>query len=247
MKAKFLKILRLALSIIVSILFFTSCTTLSQQSNLLTTFSDENVSATVAVANNFIDLTVENKSNSVITLFVDGSTTTMKSGETSKLIPEGTRYIEANAVQSPLSIAPRGTLKKSFAPASSIAWNEKNATWKISSWVDREKFSLVFPYSIEGNQKHIVIQTSLIEDNNIVGSVEASKTYWHVLWIGSDAYKNELSQMAMEEAISLYGNNIKLVNGSFNGTWSPLSLVLYLNMLGYVENITFTADVQRIE
>lgn len=247
MNTQFLKFPIVAFLGLVSLLLLSSCTTLSQQSNLLSTYEDENVSATVAVANNFVDLSIKNKTNSVITLSVDGSTTIMKNGETSKLVPEGTRFIEVNALQSPLSIAPRGVLNKSFAPADASNWDSKNSSWKVNSWVDRDNFSIIFPYIIDGLQKHIVIETSLIQKENILGSVEVSKTYWHVLWGGSDKYKNGLYNMALEEAFNLYGDNIRLVNGSYKGEWSPLSLVLYLNMLGYVDKVTFTVDVQRAE
>lgn len=242
MKARFVKF---ELLILVTLFFFASCTTLSQQSNLLSAYEDENVAAVVAVSNNFVELNLKNKTKSVVTLSVDGSTTTMKNGETSKLVPEGTRFLEFNALQSPLSIAPLGTLNKSFVPAHAIKWDTQNTKWDINNWVDRDNFSLIFPYIIDGVQKHIVIQTSLMEKENIIGSVQVSKNYWHILWVSSDRYQDELYNMGLEEAIKLYGNDIKLVNGSYKGIWSPFSLVLYFNMLGYVDEVTFTADVQK--
>jgi len=233
-----------------SIIFLSSCTTISKQLNLLSTYEDDNVSATIVVANEYVDLNIKNKTNSVITLSVEGSTTTLKNGETSKLIPKGTIYIQANAIQSPFSIAPLGVLNKSFAPASAIAWDNTNSTWGIKSWVNRDNFDLVFPYMIDGKQNFIVVQTSLTEKEGIIGTVDASKTYWHILFTESDKYhkyQGELYDMAFNEAVKLYGDGIKLVNGSYVGKWSPLSLALYFNILGYVDKVTFKADVQKIQ
>ena len=243
MKKQTKYLVNITLLILFTLLTLSSCTTIPNHSNLLSTYDDDNLLATIAVADEYINLNIKNKTNSVITLSVEGSTTTMKNGETSKLIPEGTIYLQANAVQSPLSITPNGVLKKAFIPASAIAWD--NSNWKIQSWVDSTNFSLVFPYLIDGKQKFIIVQTSFSEKKDILGSVEASKTYWHLLFGGKDKYKDELYKIALEDAINQYGKDIILVNASYNGEWSPLSLVLYFDIFGYVDNITFKADVQK--
>ncbi len=230
--------------IIIALFVLSSCATIPDNSSYVTSYEDENLSAKIIASNNFVNLKIENKTNSVVTLLVEGSTTTMNNGETSKLVPEGTRFIQSNDIQSPLLIAPKSNLNKSFFAASAVNWD--NSEWEIKSWVNPNSFSLIFPYTIDESKNYIMVQTSLLETEEVIGSIEVSKNYWHILFTSNDDYKEELYQMALKEAINKYGDNIKLVNGTYEGIWSPLSMVLYFDVLGYVDNIKFKTDVQKI-
>jgi hypothetical protein len=80
----------------------------------------------------------------------------------------------------------------------------------------------------------------------MLGSVIVKKTFWNILFASPvNERRRTLYNLAMQDARYRYGDDIVLRNLRYIGSWSPMSLVLYFSLLGFVEDASLTADVVR--
>ena len=76
-----------------------------------------------------------------------------------------------------------------------------------------------------------------------LGRVEDSFKITHWFFIGDteEAVKNKI----LKKAVSKYGNDVTVENINYFGEWKPSSLLLYFDLLGWVEKVHVSADVVR--
>jgi len=198
------------------------------------------------------EITIENKSEKVVTLLWDVSSFTPSNGNSHRLVPEGTKYIEAKQSIPPVSIAPGSKFVKSFFSSDSFYYQSgEYGGWTDLPWIpkDLSGSKFVFGYRIgseegflifDGNESH----SKMKAPPEIIGSVKYETTFWNILFLNPVEKRREvLLREAKKEAVNKYGNNIELTNIEYAGNWSPASLILYFSMLGFVEKASITADV----
>ena len=79
-----------------------------------------------------------------------------------------------------------------------------------------------------------------------VGTVEVEKTVWNVLFLkSSDKRRAELLTSVRKKARETYGDDIYLDNVEISSRWSPLSLLLSFDALGFAERSMVRADVLK--
>jgi hypothetical protein len=234
--------------------FLQSCVTVNQfefeklhASHEALSFDNEDVVATLTFNDSeWVTLAIQNKSSSVIQLVTDLSTYSSKHGATSKLVPEGTKFIDAKNSTPSYTVAPISNFSKSFFSADSVYYNTgKYGGWMSSSWVPDSLTgsSFVFCYKVSGNEKYIVFSPTEAEPLPI-GMVEEKAMNWNILFLNPPENRRRyLYEKALSTAKKKYGSDVVLRNLRYNGDWNPLSLILYFSMLGFVEDATLVADV----
>ena len=76
------------------------------------------------------------------------------------------------------------------------------------------------------------------------GTVTVEMDVWNILFLKSPAERrNELLQAADDKAKREYGDEAVVANHIIESVWSPFSLVLGLDLVGFVEHGTLHADV----
>lgn len=197
-------------------------------------------------------ISIENKSDKVITLIWDLSSFTSETGNSQRLIPEGTKYINANSSIPPITIAPNSRFIKSFSSSESFYYQSgQYGGWRDIPWIpkDLRNTKFVFGYRIGQNDSFIVFDgnessVKMEQPPKVIGSVRYEKTIWNILFIKSPTKRRLfLLNQAKDIAKDKYGDNIELINIEYRGKWSPFSLVLYFSALGFVEHASITADV----
>jgi len=245
---------------IVILFSFSSCVTMNQvefgkkfASHSPIEFENEDVKSTLTFNNaEWVGLVIESKSESVLQFITDLSTFTASSGNSSKLVPEGTKYIDAKNSVPPSAIPPRSRFQKSFFSADSIYYSSgQYGGWRSQAWIPNSLAgtTFVFTYKINGIDKYIIFsgdksQSSLPVQSASLGTVTVKETYWNFLFLNSvENRRKVLFDKAMLEAKNKYGENIELKNLRYQGDWNAASLLFYFSMLGFVEDATLTADV----
>ncbi|MBP7030987.1 MAG: hypothetical protein KBB84_08300 [Spirochaetes bacterium] len=251
---------RIGLVSILALFLLTSCVTTNQveygkenASHTPIEFENEDLKATLSFeSSQWINLSIENKKEDVVQFVTDLATFSSVSGNTSKLVPDGTKYIDVKNTVPSSAIAPKSNFQKSFFSADSVYYQSgEYGGWRTRNWIPDSLIgsTFIFTYKINGNDKYIIFKgddsvSSLPAKATSFGSVTVNKTYWHVLFLKSaDSCRESLYEAAMTEAKKQYGENIVLKNLKYKGNWSPASLLLYFSMLGYVEKASLTADV----
>ena len=135
------------------------------------------------------------------------------------------------------------------APGTSINLNLFSGTgedYSFNIW-KTNACSLMLALNIDGSDRYVTIPLSSSDefapDAEYLGTISAEKNIWHFLFIGGREEK--LKTLIQEKATEEFGVEAYVANVRYSTNWSALSLVLYFNMLGYVENCTVTADVYR--
>lgn len=253
-------IMKKSVVVLVSIIaLLTSCVTLKQGDNGFPkppiTFENETVDASVVCSSAYwAQLNIKNKTNSVLVLSWDTSSYTDSAGNSHRVVPEGTKYVDMKNNMPPISIPPLSTFSKSFASADAAHYNSgQYGGWVSDPWISRilDNTSFVFGYKTNGKEDFMIFsgnQVSQIEKSIekpvIVGNVEIKKVYWHILFMGApEANRADLYKFAVEKAKKQYGESSQLININYVGNWNPASLLLYFSMLGFVETASITADV----
>ena len=79
-----------------------------------------------------------------------------------------------------------------------------------------------------------------------VGRITVSETVWNILFLKApEARRKNFLDKAVEHAKSDYGDDAIIANPKFESEWSPLSLLLGLDLLGFVERGSVTVDVLK--
>jgi hypothetical protein len=213
---------------------------------------DESIVATLEfVEAKQVNLSINNKTDMVIELLVDPSSFTYATGVSSKLIPAGTRYIDSTQVQPSIAIPPKSNFYKSFFSADSVSYvSGQSGGWKIRNWIPNNLTgsSFVFPYKVKSGEGYLVFKNQKTEPatSQSLGPVSVAVTNWNILFQNSVTQRRKaIYNKALETAQSQYGNQVELRNLRFIGKWSPMSLLLYFSILGFVEDASLTADVFR--
>lgn len=209
----------------------------------------------------FVEFTIENKTEEGISLITDYLSYNFASGKMVKLLPGETKQLHTALSSPPIAIPPHSTIKKIFyfVEASDAA----RTALKIIISPELDNASLVFGYRKDG--KEIVSKVTAADNINVttfsgyvyrdpnmplpeyknkLGEVTAKQKTWNLLFTKSvEKRRKDLYDLATKKAIEQYGSNILLANIRYEGTWNPLSLVLYFSLLGFVEDAKITADV----
>jgi hypothetical protein len=250
------KCISICLSSLLIVMLFSGCITLSQENNKNyppVGAENEDLAGIITVeSRNHIQLSLENKTDEIITVVVDlANFTNNISGYNSRLIESNTKSVDASRSQPPIIIAPGGVITKIFTAADAI--NYTSDGWKISNWVP-ENYSAttyIFGYKVSGQEKYLIFDTKSIEDVliaetkiDVLGQVYIEKKNWNVFFLRPvEKRRNELYEKALDKAREQYGDNIVLSNVRYKGSWSPASLLLYFSMFGFVEKASITADI----
>lgn len=208
-----------------------------------------------------VDFTVENKTTVGMSFLTDYLSYNYSSGNIIKLRPGDTRVINAALSAPPLAIPPRSTIKKTFYFVTDSDGAYAALKFTISPLL--ENGYLVFGYNKDGKETIATITAAdrtdaatlngyeyydpnspVPEYGKKLGQVTVQKRVWNVLFLKSvEERRQVLFNLAMQQAIEKYGTDIALANVRYDGTWNPLSILLYFSILGFVENETITADV----
>ena len=150
-----IKYLSLLTLLIFSFTIF-SCSTVENEINSFPLqVKDENIeSKLVVLSDKWISLSIYNNTDNVITLITDLASYTYNN-KTSRLIPEGTKYIDATRSQPNIAIPPKTNINKLWTNADSIQYksNSKDSNWIINGWIpsDISQCVFVFGYNINNN------------------------------------------------------------------------------------------------
>lgn len=196
-------------------------------------------------------ISIKNKSDKVIILNLDTFSFSKDGSNSVRIVPEGTKYIDASRSVPPISIPPESNISKAFYSSEALEYvSGKYSYWKTNPWIPANLYysSFIISYTIDSKSYFLIVKGSdnitLPKTPKIIGKVEAKKTYWHVLFIGNpDEHRAELRKIASKRAKEIYGMESKLINEIFTGNWNPLSILLYFSMLGFVEDAQINADV----
>lgn len=67
--------------------------------------------------------------------------------------------------------------------------------------------------------------------------------WWFVTNLDDEERKKEVLENAYTQARIKYNDSVVLRNVNYHGSWNPLSFVIFLDCLGWVEKIHLEADV----
>lgn len=203
------------------------------------TYEDDNIKIIVkgstynSIASS-LSATIYNKSNSLVTFDLNNSAYVQLGVSSKRMIDGETLKIDINRSQPSYPVAPNSVITR----------NLYSTDYELGfPFADESK--VLIAYQLDGNLKFAEIQ--LLNETDIktefVGEVKISKNKWHPFFIGSTV--KQLEKDALEQAEGKYGDNVLLSNIRYSTEWSPLSLLLYFNLWGYVEKGELTADVVR--
>ena len=209
----------------------------------------------------YVEFTIENKTSAGMSFLTDYVSYNYSSGEMVKLLPGETKQLHTALSAPQIAIPPRSIIKKTFYFVEDSEGAYAALKYTISPLL--ENAYLVFGYAKDGIEAVTTITAAdrinttilsgyvyhnknypLPEFRKKLGQVTVEKRTWNVLFLNSVEKRRQLLfDLAMQQAIEKYGNDIVLANVHYDGTWNPLSIILYFSMLGFVENETITADV----
>ena len=205
---------------------------------------DENlsISAVSFASGQWIKISFTNKSDKSITIISDLVQYFGKSKEyTTRLIPGETRRIMDASTIPNFMVPPSEKVEKNYTSKDeyySFVYNSKISYIAVSYKIGSEEKYLKVP--------DISLKEEFAPEGTKVGTVESKWIFIHPLFIQlTDLNREKLYTKALEKAKNKYGKDIYLANLDFEGSWNPLSLVLYFDALGFVENGKLTADVYK--
>lgn len=254
--SKHVKYLCCAALLIVFSSFFSCYTIESEVNHFPLEVKDTNIeSELVIMSNKWISLDIRNDSDDVVVIITDLASFTYNN-KVSRLIPEGTKYIDATRSQPNILIPPKTTSRTFWTNSDSIQYKSsgQSSNWVINPWIpsDLSQCTFVFGYNINNTNKYLIFKGSdilkLYENYDKVGQIHTEKVFWNILFISAsyEVKKESVYNKALEEAKSTYGDNILLSNIVYKHTsWDIRSMLLYFSMLGYVETITLDANVYK--
>ncbi len=251
---KFGKII-IFLFLIILIGISVGCSTIIEKQSFPLHFNDDDVEASLfIISDSWVSLNIINKSDYVITLITDLSSFNYNS-RTYRLIPEGTKYIDATRSQPNFVIAPKTSFSKQFTAAESIYYvsGAYSNGWNIKPWIPEDLSQAIFLFGISINNisKFITFKGDEIvkvkENYTIVGTAYAEKIYWNIFFISQPIQnkKNEVYNICLRDSIAKYGEDIILMNLKYESTWQIASMLLYFSMLGYVEKFSLSAEIWK--
>ena len=82
-----------------------------------------------------------------------------------------------------------------------------------------------------------------VEAMKEVGTVQVDFKLAH--WFFTGSTETAVEHRILKEASKRFGSNVVVKNINYSGEWSALSLLMYYNTLGYVENVFAYADVYK--
>lgn len=206
-------------------------------------FSNEEVEVTAKAAiNTFnfgsahsIEVEIKNKTDRILTLDYNQSLFTNTSSE--KVVDGETRKIDSQKVQPNYPIGPGTSIKRIVCNA------DVDKGFFLVAGKPALLLALVDGSEVEYVQVDLALADSVDYNPDLekVGEVSIEKTNWHFLFIG-DSLESAMEEL-QKEAIKQYGENAVINNVRYEKNWSAFSLLLYFNILGYVDKIIATADV----
>jgi hypothetical protein len=202
------------------------------------------------VDDSWVKLSLENKTDAVITLTGDLASFSTSIGESYKLVPEGTRFIDSGKSVPSIPIPPRAKFTKEFASGDSFHYSTYGG-WDQDPWIPRDLSgtSFVFGYRAGDKDSFLIFPgTAPISEKGAprrVGSVDIDRTFWNPLFVfpTPEQRRQTLIELAQVKAEKEFGSGVLLDNLDFKSTWSGWSLLFYFSMFGFVEDATLTADV----
>lgn len=212
--------------------FLMSCSTIS------TAYQNEDIKIIASGnkgSNDYIALSVENNSDEMMFVNLNKSAFT-SNGATERVVSGETRLINANLAQADLPISPSSTTSVDL-------YNAKTDSTKTEHLNIEDESTLNLCYNINNTDNYATVYFSEYntKSDEVVGQIEKTGTNWNFFFVKKpieDVFR-ELEELAIQK----YGQNAKVINMIYESNWSPLSLVLYLNVLGYVEKYTAIGDV----
>lgn len=214
-------------------------------------FENDDLSARLEVeSDQWVTLKVTNKKNDALILQTDLASFS-SDGSTEKLIPSGTMYIDSNRSQPPITIPPQSSFTKGFSSASASRY-VRDYGWKTENWIPANLVNtkFVFGYKEGGREKFIVFKGTEISKYSptvipALGKVNVEERFWNYLFVIKPIpeRREALRLLALKKAKEKFGPDVEIRNLQYEGQWSPLSLVLYFSMLGFVENASLEAEV----
>ena len=94
----------------------------------------------------------------------------------------------------------------------------------------------------ENADKAEEIELVTAKETTIVGRVVVSGTIWHPLFIGG--YKDTICKKLLKQAKAKYGEDVTIADIDYEVRWRPyMSMLLYFDLLGYVQKYKATANV----
>lgn len=207
-------------------------------------YKDDKVSILSIYNNNSekFEVVITNNTDSFLKLNYNESSY-VSNGVSTRVVDGETRKIDNAKTQPLISIPPHSSITRVVCnPESS------NAGFKL-----RDNFSLYLAIEEGENTVYYKLDFKPSEEkqekNIALGSVRTSFTVIH--WFFTGSAKDKAGQRLLEAAASQYGYDVStlyLKNIQYTGSWHQSSLLLYMGLMGYVENVTASADVYvRVE
>ena len=207
-------------------------------------YKDDKVSVLSIYNNNSeqFEVVITNNTDSFLKLNYNESSY-VSNGASTRIVDGETRKIDSARTQPLISIPPHSSITRVVCNPGS-----DNAGFKL-----KDTFSLYL--AIEEGENIIYCKLDFepgegkLKESIALGSVKTSFTVIH--WFFTGSTKDKVGQRLLEVAASQYGYDVStlyLKNIQYTGSWHQSSLLLYMGLMGYVENVTASADVYvRVE
>lgn len=186
-----------------------------------------------------IDIEITNKFDKVVIFNVDNSNLVIN-GTSNRVVVGETKKINSDLQQPTFTIAPNSSLKKTLC--------NPRSTDYLYGWVfdEQQDLRLSICLNVNGEDAYIDIELSTNESKisykeEKIGEVQAEFTKWHIFFLGSDEFA--AANALLKQARKQYGDDTWIKNIKYEANWSPLSLVLYCDLFGYVRQGNASADV----
>ena len=207
-------------------------------------FEDENINVVVSTegtnSNSYLNMALLNKTSEILT--IDGNKLVYSYGNfSSRLVDGNTRKINSNLSQADLVVAPNSILSVGLYTA-----DDSKITTGIEGtlYLSLDNGAGKKTIGIELAQEQAVEQTKkeTPEETVKVGTVSDKGKLWHFLFIGGA--KTSVCERLLNKAKAKFGEDATIENVDYEISWNVgLSMLLYFDMLGYVQNYSATADV----
>ena len=254
---------RLAFLLILSLMLFASCATSGSfkpySGKLIAAgtealpavyrieYQDDNIIVDGDLKDGGFYIGITNRTSNVITIDLNQSSL-VAGGFSFRAVEGATRKLDTAKAQPLFIIAPGSTAVKSIYRADGL---------DIAS---EEPEEIYLAYIIDEKTYYAEIQTVKEEDaveevkpvyqnEGYLGKVFIDKCVLHFLFtnkITEEQIENWLSEEAWHR-YGYYGKKIDVYNIKYSTNWSAWSLLLYYNILGYVDKLEASADVYSIE
>ncbi len=201
--------------------------------DIKTTAEFNNVTRNLDIYSNF-NIIITNKTNKVIYLDYNKSVYSDLTGS-KKLIDGNIRKIDAYQQQPLVPIAPNSSIDtQAFILEPTFGYGDNSQLYLAISNINS---SATTHYKISLECKSIDTNKSIEK----IGTVSLEENVWHFFFT-KDTEKAIFEKLE-KKAKSKYNLQAKIYNIQYEKGWSPLSLVLYFDIFGYVDKVKATADV----